>query len=115
MNSYISHIIEEIFHSTFFILIILTTLLLCVSTSTEEVFSISHSFDRKEILDAIEDWYRYTYPNPSLHPANISEIQQIVGTTLGDIRSVSYISDGKTLNVTLWLSKIKGQQTFSEF
>jgi hypothetical protein len=73
-----------------------------------EVFS-APSFVRQEIIDGTNDWILAT-SNKLLEARNISECAEwnpsLKEYTFPspDIQSVSYISDGKTLNATLWLS-----------
>jgi hypothetical protein len=73
-----------------------------------EVFS-SSSFVRQEIDDDINDWILAT-SNLPLVARNMSECAEWnpslkqYSFPSPDIQSVSYISDGRTLNATLWLS-----------
>jgi len=73
-----------------------------------EVFS-SSSFVRQEISDDTNDWILAT-SNKLLEARNMSECAEWnpslkqYSFPSPDIQSVSYISDGKTLNATLWLS-----------
>jgi hypothetical protein len=87
------------------ILIFILLIMFLVSLLVQEGLSISPSFNRRELPDEPADWYSYLSNGSQtvLVPINEASIQNLTGTTLGNIGSVSYVSDGKTLEVTLWL------------
>ncbi len=63
--------------------------------------------ERGEIQDNSDDWYFYGISNGSKNKLHVleSNITKDYGLLPGNINSVSYISDGKTLNITIWLSE----------
>ena len=63
--------------------------------------------ERGEIQDNSDDWYFYGISNGSKNKLHVleSNITKDYGLLPGNIDSVSYISDGKTLNITIWLSE----------
>ena len=89
-------------------LLIVSIMIVLFYKSAYDVFS-SPSFVRQEINDGTNDWILAT-SNKLLEARNISECAEWnpslkqYSFPSPDIQSVSYISDGKTLNATLWLS-----------
>ena len=88
---------------------------------TPKIFAESPSFVRQEIIDDSGDWNFWSGPSDSSNKiqrdtqsgnivevdrANSSEQCQISddNNLSPDIQSVSYVSDGKTLNATVWLT-----------
>jgi hypothetical protein len=70
------------------------------------IYAASPAFSRQEINDANDDWLPFNSTTLANNQDVISNdrIINITGSSPGNIRSVSYISDGKTLNVTYWLT-----------
>ena len=124
---FICLLIELFVNNYKYILIILFTLSLIIGISQLSFSSqfnqgyaqISPSFVRQEILDAHGDWQLWKDPSKTsiitLHDGrqieienakNFSQCKDLIkeNFTSPDISSVSYISDGKTLNATLWLT-----------
>src|SRR5919109_4883300 len=90
------------------LLLIVSIMIVVLYKPAYEVFS-SPSFVRQEINDGTNDWILAT-SNKLLEAQNVSECAEWnpslkqYSFPSPDIQSVSYISDGKTLNATLWLS-----------
>jgi hypothetical protein len=127
-NMFIYLLLKFSFKNYKYILIILFTLSLIVGINQLSSLSqynqgyaqISPSFVRQEILDAHGDWQLWKDPSKisiiTLHDGrqieienanNFSQCGDLIkeNFTSPDIGSVSYISNGKTLNATLWLTK----------
>jgi hypothetical protein len=66
----------------------------------------SPSFVRNEVMDSNDDWYYFgVFELGKNKQAYTDEkIFELTNSTIGNIYSVSYISDGKYLNVTFWLT-----------
>ena len=104
--------------SLIFITIILLQLYFPIPTIVQQSFANSPSFVRQEIIDAPYDWFFWRgSSNESSqvysHDGNLVEVgkaKDMPECKTGkefvspDIRSVSYISNGKTLNATVWLT-----------
>ena len=102
----------------FFIAIILFQLYPSTLTMiSQQTFASSPSFVRQEIVDATDDWifWRGSSDKSQVysHQGNLVEVDKaknISQCKIGDefispdIKSVSYISNGKTLNATVWLT-----------
>lgn len=121
-NDYLDFLKSSMFWCGF-----MTTLLLVIvlgSLQMENAFSIM-SFSRQEIVDGIDDWTLFNVPlgtgfKIATENGNfrILEYEDSFSSCRKaryfdsvqyhfhppDIKSVSYLSDGNTLNVTLWLS-----------
>jgi hypothetical protein len=71
-----------------------------------QAFALSPSFPRQQIEDGDGDWYWFSQATEGKEKRSISteDMENLTGDIIGDIRSVSYVSDGKTLNVTFWLT-----------
>jgi hypothetical protein len=84
-----------------------------------KVFAISPSIVRQEIIDDENDWQPWKIKNEEISNENKNSLSNSTEAksdkcekhplSLPDIQSLSYMSDGNKLNVTLWLT-----QTFSE-
>ena len=108
-------------------LIIVILAVVCKLSIYNETFAVSPSFVRQEITDAPADWKIIKSPNSFFLPhhggdsiplttqdgyltgvplaRNESECKTPNGSfAVPDINAVSFISDGKTLNITIWLS-----------
>jgi len=62
----------------------------------------------QELVDSQGDWSKInTDPDEStlFNEVNEDIIKNLTGSTIGDINSVNYVSDGRYLNVTFWLSQ----------
>jgi hypothetical protein len=73
---------------------------------SQRVFSVSPSFVRQEIKGGDDNWYFYDiyHHGTNKRPYPEETIHQLTGSEIGSIYSVSYVSDGKTLNITFWLT-----------
>jgi hypothetical protein len=113
----ISNYIPALF--TLFAIIIAILFLLSYKPILYEVFAISPSFARQGFEDAASDW--------SFIPKNIgsnlalNKTENIVECKMGrqhffspDIVGVNYLSDGKTLNATIWLSSPLEEPTLNK-
>jgi hypothetical protein len=71
-----------------------------------ELFAISPSFVLQEVKDGKDDWFFSDIYEQGKNKKWFSEhlIKDITGSNIGNIQSVSYLSDGKTLNITFWLN-----------
>jgi hypothetical protein len=70
-------------------------------------YAISPSFDRQEVKDYSNQWNLINYNNnrfQSFSSMSSSTLNNLVNAKIGNIDSVSYISNGKFLNVTFWLT-----------
>jgi hypothetical protein len=76
-----------------YVVIIIPLLLLLILNSFHKTMALSPSFELREIVNENHHWVQ-TYGNSDAH----------LKSNYTDIRSVEYISDGKTLNVTFWLA-----------
>ena len=79
--------------SIIIIIILLPLSLLFLNPSDEEAVASSPAFELQEITNENPHWVQ-TYGTSDAH----------LKTNYTDIRAVNYISDGKTLNTTIWLS-----------
>jgi hypothetical protein len=90
--------------------VLFTIIILLLSyESLLEVFALSPSFARQGVEDAASDWSSISKNIASNFPLNKTEnlIECKMGRQLfrsPDIVGVNYLSDGKTLNATIWLS-----------
>jgi hypothetical protein len=82
---------------TIFILLFLLIAILIYKPMPNKALSESPSFSRQEIEDATNDW---TFTDKEACMSGEKPNFQYP-----DIQSVSYFSDGKTLNITYWLSR----------
>jgi hypothetical protein len=68
----------------------------------------SPSFIRQEVVDQpYPDWGLMIFDSgqfSGFSAISPSEIKNTTGVDIGDIESIYYVSDGKTLNVTFWLN-----------
>jgi hypothetical protein len=83
------------------------TIIMLLSTSfTYTVVAISPSFSYQEVKDGDNDSLPYNETNLAKSNEVISDekIRKLTGSSIGNIHSVSYVSDGKTLGVTYWLT-----------
>jgi hypothetical protein len=103
-----------------FLLLLLTICALWSKISFCSAFALSSpSFPRQEITDPVDDWsivkshQKFTYLASSLGTRDLVQlgnstqdckIRQQENNLVPDIDAVTYLSDGKVLNVTLWLS-----------
>jgi hypothetical protein len=80
-------------------------IILC-NFSTHIVIAISPAFPRQEVTDADDDWIYYNATSLGKNTKVVHEQQiiNITGNSTGNIRSVTYLSDSKTLNFTYWLT-----------
>ena len=64
------------------------------------------SFSYQEVKDGDNDLLPYNETNLAKSNEVISDekIRKLTGSSIGNIHSVSYVSDGKTLGVTYWLT-----------
>jgi hypothetical protein len=76
-----------------YVIIIIPLLLLLFMSSFHKTMGLSPSFELQETVNKNHHWVQ-TYGNSDAH----------LKSNYTDIRSVGYISDGKTLNVTFWLA-----------
>jgi photosystem II reaction center protein PsbP len=98
-------------------IIILTLTLAYKPSIYNETFAVSPSFVRQELTDAPADWHMYENKTNSVpiytqdgsltlvnYAINESECKTPNGNfSIPDMNAVSFISDGKTLNSTIWL------------
>ncbi len=103
---------------TLFLIPVLLILKSFPASEFQYVFADSPSFVRQEIIDTKGDWIFWKNPaseKPRLfthddkfvvmdRARGLSECKQGTDFISPDIQSVSYISDGKTLNATIWLT-----------
>jgi hypothetical protein len=88
----------------------LTMLLICRNSLTEKAFASSPSFARQEIIDGSLDLEAFGLIDKSSSLSNLSSLVSANCTrvghniTLPEIETVSYLSNGKYLNATIWLS-----------
>ncbi len=87
-------------------LLIFFLLYILLNVNQYNILALSPSFIRQEINDNNDDWYfhdiHYGGKNNISYPeATIAKITQ---KSIGNIDSVTYISDGKHLNITFWLT-----------
>ena len=76
-----------------------------------KVFAISSPPTvRQEIIDDENDWQEWKIKNEKMKFRK-QKCEQSIKILLPDIQSLSYMSDGDKLNVTLWLSKIFSEAT----
>jgi len=67
--------------------------------------AISPSFPRQDIKDDVNDLVKLNYPYPIITRINNSDpVEEKIADSI-DIYAVTYLSDGKTLNATLWLTR----------
>lgn len=79
-----------------------------------ETYAISPSFPIQQVIDGIDDWQvdinrtaESLYKNTATSPNDCTIKEDQYGTfdfPSPDMSSLSYVSDGKTLNATLWLA-----------
>ncbi|HEY6883172.1 MAG TPA: hypothetical protein VI278_03950, partial [Nitrososphaeraceae archaeon] len=79
--------------SIIIIIILLSLSLLVLNPSDEEAVASSPAFELQEITNENPHWVQ-TYGTSDAH----------LKSNYTDIKSVNYISDGKTLNTTMWLA-----------
>lgn len=81
------------------------TILLFINIMCVNIFAISPSFSRQVVDDATHDIKSPVLKNEKIYSGESDPdcLPETLPTT--DIKSVSYISDGKTLNATLWLTE----------
>ncbi len=80
-----------------FILFFIVVIFL-ISIDSSQSFAISPAFSLQQISDGQNDWISMTTKEPVIHKGSFSP--DYMGIT--DIEAVSYFSDGKILNATLW-------------
>ena len=98
-------------------MIIFTLTLVYKPSICNETFAVSPSFVRQEITDAPADWKKIQLPQTNQvistqdcyftsvpYARNEAECKTPNGNLPPDINAVSFISDGQTLNSTIWLS-----------
>ncbi|HEY7081306.1 MAG TPA: hypothetical protein VH500_16535 [Nitrososphaeraceae archaeon] len=70
-------------------------------------FSSSPSFVRQEVKDGADDWYFYNIYGVEKNGKQYTDdtIYNMTRNLVGNIQSVSYQSDGRTLNITFWLDR----------
>ena len=104
--------------STLFILILLCFFLQGHDHQEQLAFALSQSFTRQEIIDSSRDWTLWkkdTNTSPVItHDSDIIEVENAYNISQckksnnefisSDIGSVSYVSDGKNLNATIWFT-----------
>jgi len=67
--------------------------------------AISPTFPRQDIKDDVNDLVKLNYPYPIITRINNSDpVEEKIADSI-DIYAVTYLSDGKTLNATLWLTR----------
>jgi hypothetical protein len=99
--------------SKYALISLLSLYFMYIMSSNEIWANLSPSFSNQQINDGLNDWVpttsRYgTSPPTSSYDTtkNISECKTNDNDfPFPDIRGVDYVSDGKTLNATIWLSK----------
>ncbi|MGD1838343.1 MAG: hypothetical protein ACPKPY_09855 [Nitrososphaeraceae archaeon] len=70
-----------------------------------DIYAVSPSFVRQEIKDNDGDWTFYNLYGDRIEEIYSEEkMKDYSGSIVGDIHSVSYISDGKTFNSTFWIN-----------
>lgn len=71
-----------------------------------EVGAVSPLFPRQVIIDRTNDWASSNFldaPSSNLNTSRCNEDNSFF-STMPDIEEINYLSDGKTLNATIWLS-----------
>ena len=71
-----------------------------------EIYAISPVFPRQVIIDGSNDWNYSNFlasPSSKLNSSQCNQNQSFFSST-PDIEEINYLSDGKTLNATIWLS-----------
>jgi hypothetical protein len=71
-----------------------------------EVDAISPLFPRQVVIDRTNDWASSNFldaPTSSLNASQCKEVDSFF-SSMPDIEEINYLSDGKTLNATIWLS-----------
>jgi hypothetical protein len=89
-------------------LLIFLLLYILLNVNQYNIFALSPSFIRQEIHDGNDDWYFHDIYHGGKNKTAYSEstIAKITGKSIGNIDSVTYISDGKNLNITFWLTSL---------
>jgi hypothetical protein len=82
----------------------LLVVLLALSYSFYEVYALSPSFPHQLISDRIDDWNFQEPPSYYSNRAAIMSDCESDEFLPPDISGIGYVSDGKTLNASLWLS-----------
>ena len=95
------------YHATLFALVLII-LTLQVTTHYSYATVRSPSFIRQEVVDQpYPDWGLMIFDSgqfSGFSAISPCEIKNTTGVDIGDIESIYYVSDGKTLNVTFWLN-----------
>ena len=88
-----------------FIYFILLSIFVWGATDSVKIFGASPTFVRQEVEDGSNDWYFNNLLQIERSGRQYTEdkIQNLTGTNIGNLQSVTYLSDGKTLNITFWL------------
>ena len=88
------------------IFVSILTLVILIICLPGKAFASSPSFIRQEVKDNDDDWIYYDVYGASKKAKLYTEeyIRNLTGSSIGNIHSVSYMSDGKTLNATFWLT-----------
>ena len=83
-----------------------TAILLYANFYPHKTLADSPFFSRQEVKDEDNDWFSFNKPILEGNEQNVSEktIVNLTGSSIGNIRSVSYVSNGATLNITYWLT-----------
>jgi hypothetical protein len=87
-------------------LLVLTALTIALAYLQDEVYAISPSFPRQVIIDGSNDWDSSNFlssPSSKLNSSQCNPDRSFFSST-PDIEEINYLSDGKTLNATIWLS-----------
>jgi hypothetical protein len=87
---------------TFYFTMIFFILLLIFHFGLNNYAIASPNFVRQEIKDGNNDWFFFDEKDKL--PVSENDIKKITGSIIGNIESVSYVSNGKFLNVTFWLT-----------
>jgi hypothetical protein len=99
-------------YNQFFISFVFFLMIIQLSTSHmnifSEVYALSPPVVRQEVIDDGNDWQPWKIKNENEKEIQNEKCENPL-ILLPDIQSLSYLSDGNKLNVTLWLT-----QTFSE-
>jgi hypothetical protein len=102
---YISRLFLNYVLLTFQILSIIIVFILLINLQ-HQVDAISPSFPRQVIIDDGEDWYPQNLleaPDSNFNSSQCNEDKSFF-SSYPDIEEINYLSDGKTLNATVWLS-----------
>src|SRR5215204_6143152 len=88
---------------TIFLIIIEITLLTYFLT---EVNATSPDFPRQVIIDDTNDWLPTNFLEGSRFNVSKCNEDNFFFSSTPDIQEVNYLSNGKTLNATIWLSSL---------